>query len=595
MQKYTKKPVRKLTAAEISTLAERGCCADDWNGIEVTEGFDASSVRNCRFRGKVTIGAKVFISNIGGYIANMRIADGAYIENTGVIETTGESTFGIGTQVKTINESGGREVPIYPALSAQIAYLTAIYRDHPKAIARINEMVEREYIAPVRGDIGLIGEGARITGCGTLRNVVIDGDAIIEGCEMLNNTTIVSKTARRTYIGPGAKMFDSVAASGAVVTNGGLLQRCFVAGATKVSALSGADSLIFSNSQCENGEVCSIFAGPFTITHHRSTLLIAGMFSFFNAGSGSNMSNHLFKCGPVHQGVFRRGVKLGSNAYVMLPALVGAYTTIIGRHRGHPDTDDFPFSMLIEDGDGTYLVPGVNLGSCGTARDIVKWVKRDIREESSPDVINFNENNPFITQKILRAIDISEQLLSKEEVDVHNYHRIKIKATMMKRGLRLYQLARDRCIGSMMARREDRVATGYAIADTVDGTGSWIDAAGMYMPKKAMDMILDWLENGTDCSLAALQGNMEALYRNYKHYAANWAQSILEEDLGRKATAEDISAAIQRSRIAAPKLLKLIEDDERRERDAILSASYGLDADDDFCRMEDYNIVRRID
>ena len=41
--------------------------------------------------------------------------------------------------------------------------------------------------------------------------------------------------------------------------------------------------------------------GPYTVSHHKSSLLIAGMFSFFNAGSGSNQSNHLFKSGAVHQ------------------------------------------------------------------------------------------------------------------------------------------------------------------------------------------------------------------------------------------------------------------------------------------------------
>ena len=95
--------------------------------------------------------------------------------------------------------------------------------------------------------------------------------------------------------------------------------------------------------------------------------------------------------------------------------------------------------------------------------------------------------------------------------------------------------------------------------------------------------------------MEGLSGNFEALYKNYKHYAANWAQSILEKELGRQATLEEVSEAIQRSRIAAPKLVKLIEDDERREREATMATSYGLDADDDISRMADYNIVRGIE
>lgn len=524
MQRYENLHLRRLSDAETSLLEKQGCCADSWDNVSVSDKFSPTSIRNCRFKGKVTLGENVYISNIGSYIADVHISDNAYIENVGVIETIGESTFGIGTQVKVINEVGGREVPLYPDLTAQTAYVAAIFRERPRVIERINEMVEAEYIRHVKGYRSVIGDGARITGCGTLRNVFIDGNAHLEGAEMLVDCTIASKTAARTYIGPGVKIYNSIAASGAFVSNGTILNNSFVGGAVTVTSFAATDSLMFSNSHCENGELCSVFAGPFTVTHHKSTLLIAAMFSFFNAGSGTNMSNHLFKSGPVHQGVFRRGSKLGSGSYIMLPALVGPYTTVIGHHRQHPDIDNFPFSLLIESEGGSMLYPGINLGSYGTARDIVKWMKRDKREKSSPDYINFDEHNPFITQKILKAIETSSKLLMKEELDTHNYHRVKIKATMLKRGLRLYTLAKDRAIGAMLARGEERIATGYAAADKTDGTGSWLDVAGQYVSRKAIDILLDEIESGSINKLDDIRGSFEALHANYKMYAANWAK-----------------------------------------------------------------------
>ena len=72
------------------------------------------------------------------------------------------------------------------------------------------------------------------------------------------------------------------------------------------------------------------------------------MFSFFNAGSGSNQSNHLFKSGAVHQSVHLRGCKFASGAYIMSPALEGAFTMIMGHHSYHHDTSAFPYSYLIE-------------------------------------------------------------------------------------------------------------------------------------------------------------------------------------------------------------------------------------------------------
>lgn len=81
---------------------------------------------------------------------------------------------------------------------------------------------------------------------------------------------------------------------------------------------------------------------------HKSSLLIAGMFSFLNAGSGSNQSNHLYKLGPIHQGIVERGSKTTSDSYILWPAKIGAFSLIMGRHVNHPDTSDLPFSYLIE-------------------------------------------------------------------------------------------------------------------------------------------------------------------------------------------------------------------------------------------------------
>jgi len=108
-----------------------------------------------------------------------------------------------------------------------------------------------------------------------------------------------------------------------------------------------AESLFFANCHCENGEAASIFAGPYTVSHHKSSLLIAGMFSFFNAGSGSNQSNHLFKSGAVHQAVHLRGCKFASGAYIMSPAIEGAFTMVKGNHADHHDTAIFPYSYLM--------------------------------------------------------------------------------------------------------------------------------------------------------------------------------------------------------------------------------------------------------
>ena len=82
-----------------------------------------------------------------------------------------------------------------------------------------------------------------------------------------------------------------------------MLRRCFVGeGVVIENGFSAENSLFFANSHLNHGEACAVFAGPYTVSHHRSTLLIAGYFSFFNAGSGANQSNHMYKSGPDIRG-----------------------------------------------------------------------------------------------------------------------------------------------------------------------------------------------------------------------------------------------------------------------------------------------------
>lgn len=579
---------RKISEFEIARLVAANCRAENWAQINVKNDFDAHSIRNCYFKGTVNIGNNVRIYNIGSHIANYTLSDGACIENVDVLETTSDSTFGNGVRAAVINEAGGREVTLFDGLTAQSAYIMALYRHRPDTIARIENMAAG-YSDSIRSGIGTVGENAKVTNSGIIRNVNIGAAAEVDGAAMLFNGTINSSAGNVARIGVGAKLYDFIVLGNSRIDNDACLRKCFVGEGVTISGLTANDSVFFANSNCENGEVCSVFAGPYTVSHHKSTLLIAGMFSFFNAGSGANQSNHLFKTGAVHQGIHQRGCKFGSDAYVMLPAKDGAFTIVLGRHKNHPNTENFPYSYLTEEGGVSFLLPAINLTSYGTVRDIAKWPVRDSRGDNKRDLVNFEECNPFITERILRAIEKSEELLAKTGVDTYIYERTRIKASMLRRGLGIYKLARDKFIGVMLSGGIDAKAK----RDT-SITEHWIDAAGMFIPKSKMEAILDNIDKGTIKSLAELNDALSKEHSAYREYAYNWALIILESALGHEASKQDIDDAIQQGIDAGRKLEELTDADRRKDADATMSIGYGIDAETPEEITADFKTVRSL-
>ena len=69
-------------------------------------------------------------------------------------------------------------------------------------------------------------------------------------------------------------------------------------------------------------------------------------------------------------------------AYLVWPARVGAFSTVIGSHYLHFDTSSMPFSYLLEEKGRTMLVPGTAIKGVGTVRDEQKWIGRDNRKDT---------------------------------------------------------------------------------------------------------------------------------------------------------------------------------------------------------------------
>ncbi|MCQ2348578.1 MAG: DUF4954 family protein [Paludibacteraceae bacterium] len=612
--------MRALSQQEITQLQQQGCSAEDWTQIQVSEQFDPQYVEDAHFSGPVTIGAfhrefdlpgglkihsgiaharihnceiadDVHLWNIHNYIANYRIGRGTCIENVNAILVEGKSTFGNGVRVPVMNEGGGREIPIFDHLSAHLAYILTLYRHRTEMVQVMEKMID-DYAQSIASDMGEIGEEVRILNCGSIKNVRIGDYTQIGGTSRLKNGTINSNAAAPVKLGSGVKCTDFIISSGVEILDSTIVDKCFVGqGCTFDKHYSAGESLFFSNCQGMHGEACAIFAGPYTVTHHKSTLLIAGMFSFLNAGSGSNQSNHMYKLGPIHQGIAERGAKTTSDSYLLWPSKIGAFSLVMGRHTHHADTSSLPFSYLIENNSETYIVPAANLRTVGTIRDAQKWPKRDNRKDPNKlDQINFNLLSPYTVQKMVQGVEVLDDLkaISGANTDEYGYKNCKIRNSSLNHGRELYRIGIVKFLGnSLISRIEQHTFSTLAELrqalkpDTEIGSGEWIDLAGLIAPKSAVSALMDDIENGK-MTLESVQQRFVDIHTNYYIYEWTWALQLLEKEWGCSVDEVNVShlqKTIQDWQQAVVRLDKMVYEDAKKEFDLNSQTGFGVDGD----------------
>lgn len=610
---------RVLSEQEIVQLKKQSCLAEDWSLIEVAESFTPEYVHHTRFSGRVklgvfngefvlpggikkhsglrhvtlhnvTVGNDCCIENIQNYIANYVIGSHTFIENVDIIMVDGITFFGNGVEAAVLNETGGREVLINDKLSAHQAYIMALYRHRPELINRMRIITEF-YSKKHSSDIGSIGSHVMIVNAGSIKNVRIGDYCYIEGTCRLENGSINSTQLAPVHVGYGVICEDFIISSGSRVDDGTMLSRCFVGQACQLGHnYSATDSLFFSNCQGENGEACAIFAGPFTVTHHKSTLLIAGMFSFMNAGSGSNQSNHMYKLGPIHQGTMERGAKTTSDSYILWPARVGAFSLVLGRHVNHADTSNLPFSYLIEQQNTTYLVPGVNLRSVGTIRDAQKWPKRDKRvDENRLDYINYNLLSPYTIQKMFKGRDILTDLkrVSGETSETYSYQSAKIKNSALFNGIKYYEIAIHKFLGNSIIKRLEGI--GFTSNEEIRrrlkpdmeiGKGEWVDISGLIAPKSEIDKLLDGIESGEINRLKDINARFATMHENYYVYEWTWAYDKIQEFYGLnpdEITAKDIIHIVKMWKDSVIGLDRMVYEDAKKEFSLSSMTGFGAD------------------
>ena len=573
---------RKLTDKEIITLEDRSCWAEDWSSInvaddfnpkymhrvmlygevnigafeknvEVTKGFyKHSGINNATLR-NVTIGDNCLIENIGNYINNYTIGDDCHLSNISTIETAEGATFGEGNLVSVLNEVGNGNVVLFRGLNSQFAAFMVKHNGDKELRKNIRRII-REEIASTSPDRGTIGNRVKIVNTKKITNTVVHDDCEINGAARLSDTTIIGSPEANVYIGTGVICENSIVCDGSAIVNSVKMQDCFVGEACHISnGFTASASVFFANSYMSNGEACAAFCGPFSGSHHKSSLLIGSMFSFYNAGSATNFSNHAYKMGPMHWGVLERGTKTASGTYILMPARIGTFSVCFGKLMHHPDTRNLPFSYLIAYGDTMYLSPGRNITTVGLYRDIHKWPKRDLRPEGSQkSIVNLDWLSPFSVGEIIKGKKILEDLraASGEDVSSYNFHEYVIKASSLKKGIKYYDIALRIYMGAVLKRVRRRYHS--VVPPTTEiGLGDWNDLAGLLLPASEEQRIIEDIKNGTLDTVDKITEQFVEIDKNYRAYQWAWTYRLMLDYYGLTELTEEDAAMIKKDYIAA--------------------------------------------
>ena len=583
---------RPLTDDEIITLEEHGCTAEDWTYVNVADDFTPSHIKDVRFCGtvnlgvfeknvevgqdfymhsgvrnatlrNVTIGDNSLVENIGNYISNYVIGEECCIRNVCTIETTAEATFGEGNTISVLNEAGSGNVVLFRGLTSNLAALM-VSRPEDKELSATLKAMAKDYVNSRHTDAGTIGDYVRIINTTEITNTNIADNCEVNGACRLSDCTLAAEADDSVYIGSGVICENSIIADGSSVLNSAKLFNCYVGEACQITnGFTAESSLFFANTYMANGEACTAFCGPFSASHHKSTLLIGCMTSFYNAGSGTNFSNHAYKMGPIHYGTLSRGVKTASGAHIVHPAKIGPFSVCMGKIQNHPDTTALPFSYVIGEGRETHIVPGRNIATVGLYRDINKWPRRDVRIKGSrKSIINYEWLSPLTVNEVVKG----HQLLANMRQNAGQKTAFctadgnTLTANALEKGMKLYAMAVEMYVGEMLARHEDSTPA------AASGTGEWCDLGGLLIPAEEEERLVEKIRYGMIDGIGSVIRMFEAYNDRYDDYQWAFTLNLMKGWLGKdELTEDDFEYFRARGMAAHEAWLNMIREDAEKE------------------------------
>jgi len=369
--------LRALRREEVSQLEAQGNWAEDWKNVHVSRSFRAGHVVGCRFFGTVVLGEATGTVKLPGGVSfrsgcfrstlqNAEVGDGALVSdvalltgylvksgaavfNCGTVACSGPSTFGVGTELSVAIETGGREVLTYAEITVDVAAKVATSRANKAFLKEYASLVGR-YVAAAKAPLGTIDSGATVANTTKVLNSYVGRGAVIDGAQLVRNSTLLAAPDEATQVGSGAYVTDAIIQWGSVVTSMAIIDTSVLTEHSHVERHGMVtQSLLGPNTGVAEGEVTASLCGPFVGFHHQA-LLIAAFWpeGKGNVGYGANVgSNHTSKA-PDQEIWPGEGIFFGLGANIKFPAdfSKAPYTIIASGVATLPQKVTFPFSLI---------------------------------------------------------------------------------------------------------------------------------------------------------------------------------------------------------------------------------------------------------
>lgn len=444
---------RALTAIELDTLIHNRNTSDNWNNVQVSENFNASLIKNCKFYGLVRIGIlqplyrefhnfrlavglynstiiscdlgdNICIDNVN-YLSHYIISQDVMIANVNELACTDHSKFGNGiikegedegirSWVEVCNENGGRKILPFNGMLPGDAFLWSKYRDEEDLMNKFKEFTQKE-LDSKRGYYGKVGERTVIKNCGILKDVWIGADAYIKGANKIKNVTINSDALRKSQIGEGCELVNGIVGYGCRIFYGVKAVRFILASHSQLKY--GArliNSYLGNNSTISCCEVLNSLIFPSHEQHHNNSFLCAALImGQSNIAAGATIgSNHNSRSadGEMQAG---RGFWPGLCVSLKHNSKFASYTIIAKGDFPAELNITIPFSLISNDvaNDELVIMPAYwfMYNMYALERNAWKTKDRDRRTEKI-QTIEYNYLAPDTINEIFDAIPLLENL-----------------------------------------------------------------------------------------------------------------------------------------------------------------------------------------